>query len=131
MVVQIVVQAWHVPLLSAGAIDVDGKVPLIAICTGGDIKWIPASELFGNATEDSGSETAPTESSDQEETPPKSNPFFCPICIGLAVTILSAAVIGLALLAPARRFGTVRNGVAVVSALSIHATAPRGPPIAA
>ena len=131
MLVQIAVQAWHVPPVSGATMKLDGDVPLIAICAGGVIKWIPITELFGDAADDLGSMTDSSGSTDQEEAPPQSAPFFCKICVGLSFAIVLAAVIGLAWLAPARRVDADRNGLPLLSPLSIHATAPRGPPIAA
>lgn len=131
MLVQIAVQAWHVPPVSGTTIKLDGDVPLIAICAGGVMKWIPVTELFGDAADDLGSKTDTSGSTDQEETPPKSAPFFCKICVGLSFAIVLAAIIGLAWLAPARRVDADRNGLPLLSPLSIHATAPRGPPIGA
>lgn len=131
MLVQIAVQAWHVPPVSGATIKLDGDVPLIAICAGGVIKWIPITELFGDAADDLGSGSEPSGSSDQQETPSRSAPFFCQICISLSLTTLLAVFIGLAWLAPAGRVDADRNGAPLLSPLSIHATAPRGPPIPA
>ena len=131
MILQVMVQAWHTPLVSAGTIKVAGDVPLIAICTVDGIEWIPFSALFGEETGEAGFEESPASSDEPQNAPSRPNQIFCAFCLSIAVTILTAVFIGLVLLATVRRCGVDRGAGTIVSPLSIHAPAPRGPPVPA
>ena len=131
MVMQIIVQVWHAPLIPAGTMAVDGDVPMIAICTVDGIEWVPFTALFGESAAEPEVESDPSGASDSHDRPPGPGAAFCPICISLALSVLTVAILWLVLL-PARRIdGPVRGGTPVVSPLSVHAPASRGPPVLA
>lgn len=131
MLVQILVSAWHAPLIPSGTMKTEGGVPMIAICTVDGITWIPVTAVFGDAAESFGFGSDGPEPSESHEPPPGPETVFCPICLSLALTILIAVASGLARLAPIRRYGRPWGGAFVVSPLSIHAPAARGPPVPA
>ena len=128
MCVQILVSAWHAPLIPSGTMKTEGGVPMIAICTVDGIAWIPATAVFGDVAESLGFEGDVSEPSDTHEPPPGAKAVFCPICLSLALTVLTAVAIGLALQMPISRYRRPWGRAPVVSPLSIHAPAPRGPP---
>ena len=138
VMLQVIAQAWHAPVVPAGTIRVDGETPLVAICTLRGTQWVPVTEFFGGPVDPAlaGALAATTADAEPEPEPPMPMPMplplLCGICLTLGVAFLLVAVV-LALVRPmpGRRLRLPVLAAAPVTPVSMHAPIPRGPPVLA